>query len=63
MRTEDTQETGDPYAKARLIQSAIGLGFAALGGALLFFDHPVEGAALIAVGMGLVPVKTMVAPK
>lgn len=59
MRAEDTRETGANFNRARHYQTLIGLGFAALGVVALALGHIEAGAALIAVGMGLVPTRTV----
>ena len=62
VRTEDTCEIAHDFSRARLYQTALGLGFALVGVAALALGELAAGASLLAVGMGLVPTKTLLKP-
>lgn len=58
-KDQDTQESADPFVRARLYQTALGLAFAVLGVVALCLGHPAHGGSLLALGMWLVPTKTL----
>lgn len=57
--TRKTDPKGNAYARARLYQTLVGLGFAALGVLALYLGHDVAGSTLIGAGMALVPMRTV----
>ena len=62
-RAEDTLDTGDLYAKARLYQQGLGAFICVLGVIALAFGNPELALILVGIGAKLMPTGTFMGPK
>ena len=62
-RCQDTLDTADRYARARLYQAALGWAVCALGLGALYLGNVPVAMALVAIGGKLMPTGTFMGPK